>query len=295
MTHRDCDNRVLLSVVIPAYNEERRIARTLQDIAQFVGPGAVLDGDGHRLALDNLEIIVADDGSTDATREVVRQTAHRMGMEGRLRLVPSPVNQGKGHAVRSGVLASRGLYVLFCDADGATPFREVRRLFAALTSGYDVAIGSRDAPGARVVVPQPPHRRVLGALMRVFVRRLVVGGFRDTQCGFKLFRGQVARDIFSRQVLNGFSFDVEVLFLARQLGYSVCEVPIEWHDQPGSKVDPLRSPLQMLGELIRIRWLHRHLTGASRRAAWRSAGRRAGALQAAAGRWPCLSWLFPWC
>ena len=279
---------MLLSVVIPAYNEERRIARTLQDIAQFVTPGAVLDQEGHRLGLDNLEIIVADDGSTDATREVARQSACRMGLATRLRLVSSPVNRGKGHAVRSGILNSRGLYVLFCDADGATPFREVCRLFAALGAGYDVAIGSRDAPGARVVVPQPWYRRLLGTLMRVFVRRVVVGGFRDTQCGFKLFRGQVARDIFSRQVLNGFGFDVEVLFLARRLGYSVCEVPIEWHDQPGSKVDPLRSPLKMLAELVRIRWLHRHLAGASRRAACRAAHRRAGAPQAAAARWPCL-------
>ena len=250
-------NPILLSVVVPAYNEEKRIARTLEEIVQFLRRGARPAGAGQPLSPETTEIIVSDDGSTDRTQEVARQTVRGLGAGPALRVVVSPVNRGKGHAVRSGVLASRGAYVLFCDADGATPFREVTRLFEALDAGHDVAIGSRALPGSYIAVPQPRYRRALGLAMRMLVSRLLVSGFRDTQCGFKLFRADAARAIFQRQTLDGFSFDVEVLFLARQLGYSVCEVPVEWHDRPGSKVHPVRSPLKMLGELMLIRWRHR--------------------------------------
>lgn len=250
-------NPILLSVVIPAYNEERRIARTLDEIVQFVRRRPRLAGIPEPLSPDATEIILSDDGSTDRTQEVARETLKGLGAELPLRVVASPVNRGKGHAVRSGVLASRGRYVLFCDADGATPFWEVARLFEALDAGHDIAIGSRALPDSRIAVPQPWHRRVLGLAMRVLVSRLLVAGFRDTQCGFKLFRAEAARAIFQRQTVDGFSFDVEVLFLARRLGYSVCEVPVEWHDRPGSKVHPVRSPVQMLAELVSIRWRHR--------------------------------------
>jgi len=173
-------------------------------------------------------------------------------------------NRGTGHAVRQGMLKSRGRLALFCDADGATPMKEYYRLKEQIDAGFDVAVGSRDLPGANLVVPQPLHRRLMGAAMRWIVSRLVLDGVRDTQCGFKLFTAPASRAIFSRQTIDGFSFDVEVLYLARQLGFKVAEVPLEWHDQPGSKVDPWRAPPAMLRDLYLIRVRHRELARAQR-------------------------------
>ena len=247
---------ILLSVVIPAHNEEQRIGRTLADIARFLEQGIVAAGIDEALTPERTEILLCDDGSTDGTVAVARRTLQQATAPA-LRVLTWPLNRGKGHAVRRGMLASRGRYVLFCDADGATPFGEVVRLLQALSEGFHVAIGSRDLPESRIQVPQPWYRRAMGAAMRWLVAALLLKGFRDTQCGFKLFRAEAARAIFSRQTVDGFSFDVEVLCLARQLGYRVCEVPVEWHDRPGSKVDPLRSPPAMLADLARMAWRFR--------------------------------------
>lgn len=237
-----------LSIVIPAFNEANRIGRLLTDVADFQAsfPGT-------------LQVILSDDGSADRTVEVVRESSAKLGLADALSVIAAPRNRGKGHAVRQGVLQSRGRFVLFCDADGATPMQEYYRLKEQIDAGHDVAVGSRDLPDSRLVVPQPFHRRLMGAAMRFLVWHLVIKGVHDTQCGFKLFREAAARSIFSRQTLDGFSFDVEVLFLARQLGWSVAEVPVEWHDQPGSKVDPLRAPPAMLRDLAAIRLRHRQV------------------------------------
>ena len=243
-----------LSIVVPAYNEAGRIGRLLSDLASF---REGYDG--------SLEVVLSDDGSTDETVARVRERAAALGLADVLTVCATPVNRGKGHAVRQGVLQSRGRLVLFCDADGATPMREFYRLHERIAAGYDVAVGSRDLPGARLVVPQPLHRRLMGAAMRFIVWQFVVQGVRDTQCGFKLFQERAARAIFSRQTIDGFSFDVEVLFIAQQLGFKVAEVPVEWHDQPGSKVDPLTAPPAMLLDLIRIRRRHRRLVRAEAR------------------------------
>lgn len=247
-------NQPELSIVIPAFNEEKRIVRLLEDLAGF---HARFDG--------SLEILLSDDGSVDQTIQVATESARSLGLDGVFRVLAAPKNQGKGSAVRRGMLESKGRLVLFCDADGATPMKEYYRLREAIDGGCDIAVGSRDLPEANLVVPQPLHRRLMGAAMRFLVWHLVVQGVRDTQCGFKLFREAAARAVFSRQTIDGFSFDVEVLFLARRLGLKVAEVPIEWHDQPGSKVNPLSAPPAMLKDLLVIRLRHRELLRAHRR------------------------------
>ena len=241
-----------LSIVIPAYNEAKRIPRLFSDIAAF-----------RQSFAGTLQVIVSDDGSSDDTLEVAKETAALLGLAGALSVVASPENRGKGHAVRQGILQSCGDLVLFCDADGATPMREFYRLRERIDAGYDIAVGSRDLPESHIVVPQPLYRRLMGAAMRFLVWQLVVKGVHDTQCGFKLFRRAAAHSIFSRQTLDGFSFDVEVLFLARRLGWKVAEVPVEWHDQPGSKVNPLTAPPAMLRDLAVIRLRHRQLRRAA--------------------------------
>ncbi len=242
-----------LSIVVPAYNEAQRIGRLLTDIAGF-----------RRNFPGRLEVIVVDDGSQDDTAAVARSHAERLALADAFTVLSLPANRGKGHAVRQGMLKSRGRLVLFCDADGATPMKEFYRLKERIDAGCDVAVGSRDLPGANLVVPQPLHRRLMGAAMRWIVSRLVLDGVRDTQCGFKLFTAAASRSIFSRQTIDGFSFDVEVLYLAQRLGLEVAEVPLEWHDQPGSKVDPWRTPPAMLRDLLAIRLRHRELARAHR-------------------------------
>lgn len=245
-------DRYDLSIVIPAYNEEARIGRLFSDLAAFC--------QGFQ---GRLEIVLSDDGSTDRTVAAAQSYASELGLGAPLTVIQAPANRGKGHAVSQGVLKSRGRLVLFCDADGATPLKEFYKLKAQIDAGYHVAVGSRDLPGANLVVPQPFHRRALGASMRFIVSRFLVRGIHDTQCGFKLFDEVAARTIFSRVTIDGFSFDVEVLFLAQKLGFRIAEVPIEWHDQPNSKVNPLRTPPAMLRDLALIRL--RHLDLAAKR------------------------------
>jgi len=197
------------------------------------------------------EVIVVDDGSRD-------ETAARVGAFARahpeVKLLRNESNRGKGHSVRRGMLAARGSLRLFCDADGSTPFTEARKLFARLEGGQaDVAIGSREMPDSDVARPQPRYRRAMGWVFRKLVAALVVRGYRDTQCGFKAFRGEVAEAVFRRQCLDGFAFDVEAIFVARRLGYRVVEVGVRWLDSGRSRVRPVRDSLRMLRDLFRIR------------------------------------------
>ena len=198
----------VLSVVIPAYNERARLPRTLERIRGF------LAGRPH-------EIVVVDDGSADGTAEAARAAAGDA-----LVLLRNEGNRGKGYSVRRGMLAARGARRLMTDADLSTPIEELARLEQALEDGHGVAIGSRALAGARIEVRQPLYRESLGRLFNVFVRALAVPGVRDTQCGFKLFTAAAAQAVFTAARLDGFSFDVEALFIARQLGYRVAEVPV---------------------------------------------------------------------
>ncbi|MFF7970755.1 glycosyltransferase [Streptomyces sp. NPDC007905] len=224
-----------LSVVIPAYNEEQRLGPTLVAVTRY------LAGTG-----DTWEVIVADDGSTDGTREV--GALDHPGV----RLVASPRNRGKGHALRLGVAASRGHRVLITDADLSAPIEELERLDKELGEGNAAAIASRSVPGAEIADRQHRVRELLGRAGNFLIRRTAVPGVRDTQCGFKLFEGDRARAAFGAARLDGWGIDVEVLHHFHRAGWPVAEVPVRWSHRPGSKVGPL-DYVRVLADLARIR------------------------------------------
>lgn len=225
-----------VSIVIPAFNEAERITPTLVAIAEH------MDASGR-----SWELILADDGSTDATVENVLA----LGLPS-LTVLRSSANGGKGKAVRRGMLAAEGDMILFADADQSTPIAFIDDLIAEIESGFDVAIGSRAADGS-LEQSKPFTRRLLSGGLRFLVKLLFRLGVKDTQCGFKLFTRVAARDLFSRQRMDGFSFDLEVLYLASTLGYSISEVPVTWHDMPGSTVDAARVASHFLRDLVSIR------------------------------------------
>ncbi|MFN5060402.1 MAG: dolichyl-phosphate beta-glucosyltransferase [Chloroflexota bacterium] len=249
----------LLSIVIPAYNEERRLPGTLAAIHAFVTDTQLA-----------VEVLVADDGSRDGTAAVVNAYAQTWPA---LRLLALD-HRGKGFAVRAGALASQGRYVLLCDADLAVPIAEWQRMLPLLESGYDVVIGSREGQGARRE-GEPVHRHIMGRVFNTLVRSIVVGNFHDTQCGFKAFRTAVAHDLFHRAQIYGAdapviegaavtAFDVEILYLAVARGYRVAELPVLWHYGEETKVDPIRDAMRNLRDIMRVRWLalrgeYRHL------------------------------------
>ena len=233
------DFETTLSVVIPAHNEARRIGETLERIRGF----AVR-------APWSIEVIVVDDGSRDETARVVRQApAEPMT----LRLLGDRVNRGKGYAVRRGVLAARGDLVLMCDADLSTPIEEVVRLHEWIARGCAVVIGSRDLPGAVLDPPQPLVRRLMAWAFRALRRRILLPELRDTQCGFKLFTGEAARELFARARTRGWLFDCEVLGLAEKLGYSIREVPVRWSNHPDTRVRVLPALLGSPWQLLALR------------------------------------------
>jgi dolichyl-phosphate beta-glucosyltransferase len=227
------------SVVIPAFNEAARLPRYLDDVVGYL----LSRGDGW-------EVVVVDDGSTDRTDDVVRAVAARYAQ---VRLVRQPSNGGKGAAVRAGMLAARGAWRLFTDADGATPIAELKRLEAALAGGADVAIGSRAMSAPGVVVRAQLHRVVAGRLFNALAELLGLAGIRDSQCGFKAFTAAAAEDLFPRLTTAGFGFDVELLLRARARGWRVLEVPVNWHDQPASKVGVLKDGPRMLWQIVDAR------------------------------------------
>lgn len=228
-----------LSVVVPAYNEEQRLGPTLDAITTYLR-----DNEGR---FGDWEIVVADDGSDDGTREVVTSRA-----DPRVQLVTSTRNRGKGNALRLGVAASRGRRVLVTDADLAAPIEELEKLDKELGEGHTAAIGSRAAPGAMIESHQHPIRELLGRAGNFLIRKAAVPGIRDTQCGFKLFEGDRAREAFAASRINGWGIDVEVLQHFRRADWEVAEVPVRWSHQTGSKVRPL-DYARVLTELGRLR------------------------------------------
>jgi dolichyl-phosphate beta-glucosyltransferase len=228
-----------LSIVIPAFNEEARLGPTLEAYLAYCR------GTGRRV-----EVIVVDDGSLDRTSVVVNSFA---STHPEVRLIRLAENQGKGQAVRSGVVNAQGKQILFADADAATPLPELERLEAALDGGADVAIGSRALRDHAVTINARVYRRMIGRIFHALVEVLTVPGVKDTQCGFKLFRGPVAHDLFSRMRIRGFSFDVEVLMMAQRRGYTIAEVPVNWTHQPGSKVNLVTDSVRMMRDLFVIR------------------------------------------
>ncbi|HSH81067.1 MAG TPA: dolichyl-phosphate beta-glucosyltransferase [Herpetosiphonaceae bacterium] len=240
-----------LSVVIPAYNEERRLPRTITTIASY------LEAQPYAC-----EMIVVDDGSTDQTAaraEELGQTSADVPFR-----VIRNKHRGKGYTVRTGMLEARGRYVLFTDADLATPIEEWDKLYVFLRDGDDVVIGSREGLGAQRI-GEPWHRHFMGRIFNGLVRTVALGGIQDTQCGFKAFTQPAARRIFSALQLYGddarqvrgaavTAFDVEVLYLARKWGYSIREVPVIWRYGEETKVDPLRDSWRNFTDVLRVRW-----------------------------------------
>jgi dolichyl-phosphate beta-glucosyltransferase len=250
-------NTPILSVVVPAYNESARLLRTLKATTAYL--------DGRCLPF---ELLVVDDGSRDQTTEVVEtfvaEYAARENHKGVVRCLRYEQNRGKGHAVRFGVLRTTGDFVLFMDADLATPIEELTQLERAIDieKGILFAIGSRPLRDSRLEVRQPWYRELCGRTFNKVVQILATPGISDTQCGFKLLSSTAAQNIFSRCQLDGFSFDVEALFLARKLGYRIAEVPVRWAHQEGAAAFStrgayLRQGILMLADLRRIRWIHR--------------------------------------
>ncbi|MGP3984036.1 dolichyl-phosphate beta-glucosyltransferase [Streptomyces sp. KR80] len=227
-----------LSVVVPAYNEELRLRRGVDDVCRYLRTTGL-----------RWEVIVVDDGSTDRTAAVAAEAAVA---ESGIRLLRAPVNRGKGHAVRIGIRASRGRRVLFCDADAATPIEELARLHDRLDEGYAAAIGSRAQPGARIETRQHVLRELLGKAGNRLIQLMAVPGIRDTQCGFKLFDGDKARAAFARARTDGWGFDVEILRIFHASGWPIAEVPVRWAHQPGSKVGPL-DYARVLAEVVLVR------------------------------------------
>jgi len=230
-----------LSIVIPAYNEEKRLPASLQAVVEFV------------LAQDySIEVIVVDNNSKDRTGAIIEQFAAqypfiRPMFEG---------TQGKGAAVRSGMLAAQGYYRFFADADFSMPVEEINKFLPPQLDHFDIAIGSREAPGA-VRYDEPWLRHLMGRVFNAIVRWFAVPGLEDTQCGFKMFRAEVAEDLFPLQTMNGWSFDVEILYAACQRGYRIIEVPINWHFKPTELIHPLRDSINMFREVFKIRRMGR--------------------------------------
>ena len=228
-----------LSVVVPGYNEAERLPRSLEKTVPW------LEGLGRPF-----ELVLVDYCSRDRTLEVIREWETR---HPGIRVVYPRPNRGKGRALATGVAVSRGALVLVSDADFSTPIEELPKLEAALKAGADVAIGSRARPGSQIEVPQPFYRVLGGRALNIAIQGLALPGLWDTQCGFKLFRGDLARDVFGRLRTDGFAYDVEVLWRARQAGCTVVEVPVVWRHMEDSRVSPFRHSFQILRDVLAMR------------------------------------------
>ena len=223
------------------YNEEARIRGTLDRVVSFLA-------EWHH----TWEVIVADDGSTDGSGRIIEEFT---ALYSNVRLLKLP-HRGKGWAVKNGMMGAQGEYRLLCDADLSVPIEQVERLLPPQTDGADIAIGSREAPGARRI-GEPERRHIMGRAYNMLVRFLAVPGVHDTQCGFKCFRGVVASQLFQGKTVDGFSFDVETLLRARRAGMALKEIGVDWHYREHSKVRPLRDSLAMTCDLLKIRWRYR--------------------------------------
>jgi len=228
-----------LSVIVPAYNESGRLGSTLQEILIYL-----------KKMKKSFELIVVDDGSSDRTVQIASDLAKK---DRRLRLLKNAVNQGKGSAVKKGMLEARGEYCLFSDADLSTPIRELARMLDLAGQGYDVVIGSRVLRSGGETVQQPWYRRTMRFAFNKVVRALAVRGIADTQCGFKLFTREAAQALFSQQRLMRFGFDVEILYLARKKEFRIKEMPVSWFYSADTRMRYLSDGVKMVGELLRIR------------------------------------------
>jgi dolichyl-phosphate beta-glucosyltransferase len=229
--------RPFLSIVVPAYNEERRLPQTLPRIVDFL---KAQDYPG--------EVIVVDDGSGDTTASVVEGIALEAPM---VKLIRNE-HRGKGYAVKTGVMAAQGDHIFLCDADLSMPIEEVANFLPPALEEYDVAIGSREVEGARRY-DEPGLRHLMGRVFNTLVRLLAVRGFQDTQAGFKCFTQEAAGEVFPYQTMDGWGFDVEILFIAQKRGYRIVEVPINWYYMTNSRVSPVGDSIRMFREILQVR------------------------------------------
>lgn len=228
------------SIIIPAYNESRRIRPTLDEILRYAA-------ESHW----DVEILVVDDGSRDDTPEIIREYAQA---HPQVRLVQNPGNRGKGYSVCNGMLHAQGEIRLFSDADLSSPITEAEKLFAAINAGADIAIGSRWLRADLQKERQPLYRQLLGRIFNLLLRVVLGLHFKDTQCGFKAFRAKAANGIFPLQKIEHWGFDPEILFLARKMGFKTVEIPVAWAHSEGTRLHPFRDGMRMFGDVIHIRW-----------------------------------------
>jgi glycosyltransferase involved in cell wall biosynthesis len=228
------------SIVIPAYNESQRIEATLEKVLAYASKMGW-----------TAEVIVVNDGSRDATPEIVRKWARRNPI---IRLVENPGNRGKGYSVRHGMMEASGEVLLFTDADLSSPIYEAEKLIAAIQQGADVAIGSRWLRAELQTERQPLYRQFFGRIFNLLLRIVLGLRFKDTQCGLKAFTQRAAQAIFPRQRIERWGFDPEILFLAHKARMVIAEVPVEWAHDERSKISPLRDGFRMFTEMLRIRW-----------------------------------------
>ena len=227
----------MLSIIIPAYNEEVRLPTSLEQVDRFVAAQPF-----------PIEVIVVNNNSRDATPRIAQDFA---ATHPYLRVLHQP-RQGKGAAVQMGMLDGCGEYLFICDADFSMPVEEINKFMPPAAAAYDVAIASREAPGARRV-GEPQYRHLMGRIFNLIVRVLAIPHIQDTQCGFKVFHRNVARDVFALQTIDGWGFDVEVLFIALKHGYKLIEVPITWYYRPQSRISPLKDSINMVLEVLKVR------------------------------------------
>lgn len=224
-----------ISIVIPAYNEEKRLEPTLKQIIKYL-----------KNNFDEYEIIVVDDGSSDRTCEVASNY--------NVNVLSNNINRGKGYSVKKGILEAKYPLVLFSDGDLATPIEELNKFIDYISDDYDIIIASRNLEKSNVKVKQPLYRQIMGKAFPRLVNLFIVRGFNDTQCGFKLFRTDTAKKIVSFQTVESFSFDVELLLIATRLGYKIKEAPVVWIDKEGTTVRTIKDGLRMLFDLFKIKY-----------------------------------------
>lgn len=229
-------NIPFLSIIIPAHNEANRLPRTLEQVFSFLKKQTYTS-----------EVVVVENGSSDGTLELAAQFIKDHSDL----VVIQEHNKGKGNAVRRGMLAARGEYRFICDADLSMPIEDLEKFLPPVLDGFDIAIGSREAPGA-IRYNEPPYRHIGGRAINLAIRTLILPGLNDTQCGFKCFRAETSESLFRLQTLTGWSFDIELLYLARRKKLRIHEVPIHWYFDPESKVNAVRDALHMIGDIFRI-------------------------------------------
>lgn len=231
---------MFISIIIPAFNEEKRLERTIKRAVSYLNEN-----------FSNYELIVVNDGSEDSTAKVAKDLSRSFS---RIQVINYEKNHGKGFAVKNGMLAAKGNYVFFMDADNSTPIEEMSGFIRKLDKGVDVVIGSRHISGSDIKVEQPLYRRFLGRFANQLIQLFILPGIYDSQCGFKGFTKKAVLALFDKQTINGWGFDFEILALAKEFNFSIAEVPVRWLDSRGSRVRPIRGALKTLAELIKVKY-----------------------------------------